>query len=70
MHTIVVGTTPTFQFKFKTIAPSDLNTQAPPLGYIDALKTAYTNNGDGFHPNADGYNAYYVPKITAWMKTL
>ena len=24
MHTIVVGTTPTIQFKFKTIAPSDL----------------------------------------------
>lgn len=24
MHTIVVGTTPTFQFKFKTIAPGDL----------------------------------------------
>ena len=48
----------------------DLNTQAPPLGYISALSQAYTNNGDGFHPNADGYNAYYVPKITAWMKTL
>jgi len=48
----------------------DLNTQAPPLGFVDALKNAYTNSGDGFHPNADGYNAYYVPKITAWMKTL
>lgn len=48
----------------------DLNTQAPPLGYISAFAQAYTNNGDGFHPNADGYNAYYVPKITAWMKTL
>ena len=24
MHTIVVGTTPTIQFKFKTISPSDL----------------------------------------------
>lgn len=48
----------------------DLNTQAPPLGFVDAFRTAYTNSGDGFHPNADGYNAYYVPKITAWMKTL
>lgn len=48
----------------------DLNTQAPPLGFVDALRTAYTNSGDGFHPNAAGYNAYYVPKITAWMKTL
>lgn len=48
----------------------DLNTQAPPLGYITALANAYTSSGDGFHPNADGYNAYYVPKITAWLKTL
>lgn len=48
----------------------DLNTQAPPLGFVDALRTAYTASGDGYHPNADGYNAYYVPKITAWMKTL
>lgn len=48
----------------------DLNTQTPPLGYIDALRTAYTSGGDGVHPNADGYNAYYVPKITAWMKGL
>ena len=24
MHTIVVGTTPTIQFKFKTISPSDI----------------------------------------------
>lgn len=48
----------------------DLNTQAPPLGYISALQTAYTANGDGYHPNADGYSLYYVPKITAWLKTL
>lgn len=48
----------------------DLNTQAPPLGYVDALRTAYTNSGDGYHPNVAGYNAYYVPKIVAWMKTL
>ena len=48
----------------------DLNTQTPPLGYIDALKTAYTMNGDGIHPNEQGYRLFYVPKITAWMKTL
>lgn len=48
----------------------DLNTLIPPLNYIPALKTAYTDEGDGYHPNAAGYNAYYVPKITAWMKTL
>lgn len=48
----------------------DLNTEAPPLGYIDSLKSAYTSNADGYHPNEAGYRAYYVPKITAWMKTL
>ncbi len=48
----------------------DLNTQTPPLGYIDALKTAYTLNGDGIHPNEQGYKLFYVPKIVAWMKTL
>lgn len=49
----------------------DLNTLVPPLGMIDALKTAYTaNGGDGLHPNEDGYRLFYVPKITAWMKTL
>lgn len=48
----------------------DLNTQTPPLNYINALKTAYTANGDGYHPNEQGYRLFYVPKITAWMKTL
>jgi lysophospholipase L1-like esterase len=48
----------------------DLNTLIPPLNYIADLKSTYTANADGYHPNAAGYNAYYVPKITAWMKTL
>lgn len=48
----------------------DINTLAPPIGFIDALRTAYTNNGDGWHPNEAGYKAYYVPHITAWLKTL
>lgn len=48
----------------------DLNTQTPPLNYISSLKTAYTANGDGYHPNEQGYRLFYVPKITAWMKTL
>lgn len=49
----------------------DLNTQTPPLGHISALAQAYTvNGGDGIHPNEDGYRLFYVPKITAWLKTL
>ena len=48
----------------------DLYTEAPPLGFIDSLKSVYTSNNDGYHPNQAGYEAYYVDKITAWMKTL
>ena len=48
----------------------DLNIDCAPLGYVDALKNAYTANGDGWHPNEAGYKNYYVPKITAWLKTL
>lgn len=48
----------------------DLNTQTPPLNYISALRTAYTANGDGYHPNEQGYKLFYAPKITAWLKTL
>lgn len=48
----------------------DLNTECPPLNYIPSLKSTYTNNGDGWHPNEAGYAAYYVPKIETWMKTL
>ena len=54
----------------------DLSLEIPPFGRfvststLYALTTAYTNNGDGWHPNKDGYEKYYVDKITAWMKTL
>ncbi len=48
----------------------DLNIQTPPLNYIANLKTNYTANGDGYHPNEQGYKLFYVPKITAWLKTL
>lgn len=47
----------------------DLNISVPPLGYIDALKTAYTA-GDGVHPNEAGYRTFYVPKIVAFMHTM
>lgn len=42
----------------------------PPINDIASLKSAYTNNGDGWHPNEQGYRLFYVDKITAWMKTL
>lgn len=48
----------------------DLNTLCPPLCYIDSLKTAYTKDGDGWHPNEQGYKLYYVPKIVKWMESL
>lgn len=49
----------------------DLNTQAPAIGHISALASAYTvNGGDGIHLNEQGYRLFYIPKITAWMKGL
>jgi lysophospholipase L1-like esterase len=58
----------------------DLNTSVPPLGFftasssvsdeLKALTAQYTLNGDGWHPNKEGYLKYYVPKIEAWLKTL
>ena len=48
----------------------DLNTQVPPLGYIADLKSTYTANADGYHPNELGYRTFYVPKITAFLKTM
>ena len=48
----------------------DLWNEIPSLNLIDELKNQYTSNGDGWHPNEVGYNAYYVDKIEAWLKTL
>lgn len=48
----------------------DLNTQVPPLNYIADLKSTYTANADGYHPNELGYRTFYVPKITAFLKTM
>ena len=48
----------------------DLNTQVPPLNYIADLKTTYTANADGYHPNELGYRTFYVPKVTAFLKTM
>jgi hypothetical protein len=57
----------------------DLNVSCPPFAFLSgsivpedltALRTTYTHNGDGWHPNEACYRAYYVPKIEAWLKTL
>ena len=48
----------------------DLEELVMPLNMANAYKNAYTDNGDGWHPNEQGYKLLYVPKITAWMKTL
>jgi lysophospholipase L1-like esterase len=53
----------------------DLNIAVPPFGMFNhsptwELRTAYTLNNDGWHPNLEGYKKYYVPKIAAWMETL
>ena len=48
----------------------DLNKHCPPLGCVASLKSSYTNNGDGYHPNEAGYTKYYVDRVAAWMRTL
>jgi lysophospholipase L1-like esterase len=48
----------------------DLNTQVPPLNYIADLRSTYTANGDGYHPNELGYRTFYVPKVTAFLNTM
>ena len=48
----------------------DLEEEAPPLNLIPSLKSVYTYNGDGWHPNAAGYAAFYTDKIRAWMESL
>ncbi len=34
------------------------------------LATSANSNGDGVHPNEEGYRKFYVPKIEAWLKSL
>ena len=48
----------------------DLNIKCPPLNYINSLKTVYTNNGDGWHPNELGYKKYYCDKIEQFLISL
>lgn len=48
----------------------DLEKEIPSLCMIDELKTAYTNNGDGWHPNEQGYKKYYANKIETFIRSL
>jgi lysophospholipase L1-like esterase len=56
----------------------DLNTTVPAFAFfkynttddLKQLMTTYTHNGDGWHPNEEGYKKYYCDKIEAWLKTL
>lgn len=48
----------------------DLLKEVPPIRYINTLKTQFTLNSDGVHPNEAGYRAFYVDRIASWLKTL
>ena len=56
----------------------DLTSQIPPFAYfredgdpeLYELRKKYTHNGDGWHPNEEGFKKYYCDKIEAWLKTL
>lgn len=48
----------------------DIAEYCPPLNSIDTLKSAYTLNGDGWHPNQAGYENFYADPIEAWLRTL
>lgn len=38
--------------------------------YTSMGNTEYNGTGDGLHPNEDGYNLYYVPRVEAKLKAL
>lgn len=53
----------------------DLNDKVPPFAFLrntslSNLPTTYTYNGDGWHPNEEGYKKYYVDKIVNWLESL
>ena len=51
----------------------DLNILCPPLGLLpndNSLRLLYTKDGDGWHPNEDGYKKFYCDKIEFWLKSL
>ena len=56
----------------------DLNVNVPAFAFFDSegdaslyqLRTTYTKDGDGWHPNEAGYKKYYVDKIVKFLETL
>lgn len=56
----------------------NLQDSVPPMAFwgasekpqLKAIREAYTLNGDGWHPNLEGYKKFYVPVIENWMKEL
>ena len=48
----------------------DIEELGMPLNMVQEYKDAYTDNGDGWHPNEQGYKKIYCDKIEAWLKTL
>ena len=54
-----------------SIPVCDLYKNSTLITAIETLKNEFTaNNGDGLHPNASGYEKYYLPKIVEWIRTL
>ena len=47
----------------------DLFNDCPSLNYNEGYKTKYTT-GDGIHPNYEGYERFYVPRVYAEIKKL
>lgn len=78
VHQMIAGFCPNGEFYQKAVAILekwgvpylDLAIQAPPLNFIESLKTTYTSNADGWHPNELGYKTFYCDKIESWMKNL
>ena len=55
----------------------DVNAEAPAFGFFTSsmgdlytLRQNYTKDGDGWHPNEDGYKKYYIDKIVKKLEAI
>ena len=49
----------------------DVNNNSAFDTYNSTLKSIYTgNDGDGLHPNRDGYEKFYVPLLKEWIQNI